>query len=200
MLTRRRRQDGRGDSTRVVFRYYASGAARNRLASITYPDSSRDSLVYDPTLVNVETLYEPLSQVTTDTTDDIGRVKAIVYPTGITVQSTFDLLDRVTQSVTTGGTDQVWVRTHYDAAGNPDTVTTWSLPDSATTGSITRVYGYDRANRKVTETLVGYNTITWTYDPAGNLLNGGPRPASNTYDALNRLVLKAGGEEFTYQL
>jgi RHS repeat-associated protein len=198
------RRDGRGDSTKTNFTYWPIGDPYGgQLKTVISPAGSLDSLFYDATLGNLQRVREPQGRYTLYTADGIGRVTQTVTPvtaSGV-VSTSFgypDLLDQDTLSLTVAGSDTVQVRTHYDVAGQVDTLRKRSGPDINAIDTIKTVFGYDRANRKIAETLVGFNTITWTYDAAGNLLSGGRKPTSNTYDALGRLATRSGGDYSTF--
>ena len=105
-----------------------------------------------------------------------------------------DLLDRDTLTIDSAGSQVLHVRQRYDRAGNLDTLSKWGTPDPTNIGTEKQAFVYDRANRKTSELLIGYQPITWTYDAAGNVTDGGRRPTINTYDALNRRVTALGSE------
>lgn len=202
-------EDGRGAMSRTNFYYYPSShAAHGLLRSVVYPGQAAaegDSLSYDMSLLNLAYSVDAAERRTSYTRDAVGQVTSVTYPSAITERHYLDIMGRDTLSVTTdtiSGADTAWVRSHYDAAGNVDTLTRKSLPDRAGVGTLLQVFTYDAANRKTAETLLGgplgSETIEWNYDLAGNLISGGRRPTINRYDALNRLVRKAGTDVSTY--
>jgi RHS repeat-associated protein len=195
------RQDGRGDTTRVNFTYWPVGdPSGGQLKTVVSAMGFIDSLFYDAALGNLQRVRQPMHRFSLYTADAIGRVTQTVTPVDtlssifITEVDTLDLLDRTTVSRTFAPGDTVRLRMHYDFAGNLDTLRKQSLPDSNSLDTIKTVFGYDRANRKISEQLVGFNTITWMYDAAGNLMQGGRRPTTNRYDVLGRLVAKIGSD------
>jgi RHS repeat-associated protein len=202
-------EDGRGAMSRTSFYYYPSShVAHGLLRSVVYPGqaaSEGDSLSYDMALLNVDSTVDAAERVTSYTRDAAGQVTGVTYPSAITEEHHLDIMGRVTLSITTdtiSKADTAWVRSHYDEAGNLDSLFRASLPDPAGLDTLVQVFTYDAANRKIAETLLGgpsgSETVEWNYDLAGNLLSGGRRPTRNRYDALNRLVRKAGSDVSTY--
>lgn len=201
-------EDGRLTMSRTSFYYYPSNhAAHGLLRSVVYPGqaaSEGDSLSYDMALLNVDSTVDAAERVTSYTRDAAGQVTLVTYPSGIVEEHHLDIMGRDTTSITrdNASTDKAWVHSHYDAAGNLDTLYRQSIPNRAGVGTVTQLFTYDAANRKTAEVLLGgtsgNETITWEYDPAGNLLSGGRRPTRNRYDALNRLARRAGGDVSTF--
>ncbi|HEX5180319.1 MAG TPA: hypothetical protein VFW04_13375 [Gemmatimonadaceae bacterium] len=193
-------KDGAGHQ--VAFAYYTTGTATALLRSVQYPSGAKDSLVYDSQLGNLVRTISPLGIVTAHARDDVGRVVSDTTPNDSTAGSrslgTCSLLDRDTLSIDSAGAQVLHVRQHVDRGGNVDNLWKWSTPDPNSIGVEKTAFAYDRASRKVTETLIGFQPITWTYDAAGNLTDGGRRPTTNVYDALNRRVIASGSEEATY--
>ncbi|MBI2797209.1 MAG: RHS repeat protein [Gemmatimonadetes bacterium] len=67
-------QDGRGDSTRTTFTYYASGTTVGLLARSLTKLGVKDSVVYDAALINVSQRLAPFSHYVTVTADAVGRL------------------------------------------------------------------------------------------------------------------------------
>lgn len=194
-------KDGAGHQ--VTFAYYTTGVATSLLRTVQYPSGAKDSLAYDSQLGNLTRTISALGLVTAHSRDDAGRVVSDTTPNDSTVGShitrhLFDLLDRDSLTIDSAGTQVLHVRQHFDQIGNVDTLWKWSTPDPNSIGTEKTAFMYDRSNRKVTETLIGFQPITWTYDEAGNLTSGGRRPTNNVYDALNRRVIASGSEAATY--
>gem|GEM_PF-675067 len=202
-------EDGRGSMSRTSFNYYPSShGAHGLLRSVVYPgqpSSEGDSLSYDAALLNLAYTVDAAERVTSYSRDALGQVTGVTHPSAITERHYLDILGRDTLSITTdtiSGADTAWVRSHYDVAGNLDTLYRKSMPDRAGIGTLTQAFAYDAANRKIAETLLGgpsgSEIIEWEYDLAGNLVSGGRRPTRNRYDALNRLVRKSGSDVSTF--
>ena len=193
--------DGAGHQVR--FSYYTTGTATALLSAVTYASGATDSLFYDSQQGNLSRTLSALGNATGYARDDAGRVVADTTPNDSTTgfhitRHLLDLLGRDTLTIDSAGAQALRVRQHYDRAGNLDTLWKWSTPDPNAIGTEKQAFVYDRANRKTTETLLGSQPVTWTYDPAGNVVDGGRRPTSNTYDALNRRIMAAGSETATY--
>ncbi|MEW6735309.1 MAG: RHS repeat-associated core domain-containing protein [Acidobacteriota bacterium] len=115
---------------------------------------------------------------------------------GIKQTSQFDALGRLVSSTVIGsdGTTITTVRNKYD--GNSNLI---ELTDAL--NNVTG-YEYDNANRRIrTNRGVGSNianTISYGYDPAGNLLNSfnGTRGIQYEYDPMNRVQLQYDGIDF----
>jgi len=193
-------QPGTDPARRVQFFY--TNDAFHQLRAIQYPTSpvTRDSVFYDATLRNVDTTKTPLGFVTAFFKDAIGRdtLTKTIDVAVVSARVVYDVAGQDTLNVTSpnDASGTLTVRKHYDAGGNQDSVQTLSSPDPAAIQWMRHVFTYDRANRKITERLVGpaTTTIAFAYDPAGNLINGGRQGGSNvavTYDALNRPVRRA---------
>jgi RHS repeat-associated protein len=207
-------QEDGDPASRVRFDYYASGAAAGLLERVHYPLGATDSVAYDAMLGNLAATVSATGDTVLYVRDGIGRDSLVLQRSDSTAgfrvsQYVKDLLDQDILIVDSAGAQALHVRQHFDPAGNLDTLTRWSTPDPNQIGTVTRVFAYDRANRKIRETPlipsdatsacgVTVQPITWTYDLAGNLIAGGPRPTTNTYDALNRLIRAAGSDTATY--
>ncbi|HEX6808559.1 MAG TPA: RHS repeat-associated core domain-containing protein [Gemmatimonadaceae bacterium] len=194
-------KDGAGHQ--VTFAYYTTGVAASLLRTVQYPSSAKDSLAYDSQLGNLTRTISALGTITSHARDDAGRVVSDTTPNDSTVGShitrhLLDLLDRDSLTIDSAGSQVLHVRQHFDQAGNVDTLWKWSTPDPISIGTEKTGFVYDRANRKITETLIGFQPITWTYDEAGNVTDGGRRPTVNVYDALNRRIIASGSEAATY--
>ena len=174
------REDGRGSATRTNFTYSATTGLLVR--SVTAMGVV-DSLVYEPTFNNALQRTNVLNQYERWAQDGAGRVVATRRPVGadtntVVVDSVvYDAMDRptVTRSGTAGDTLNTLVVTHsYTAAGQLQRLTKRSTYDAskANVGTITTAYGYDGRNRVVAESLLTVYALSYTYDPASNLLLG----------------------------
>jgi RHS repeat-associated protein len=201
-------QDGRGASSRVSFFYYTSGITAGLVRATQAATLERDTVAYDGTLGNLAFTQTPLGFRETVRTDSLGRVVRDSTPTNAAADTAviathnFDLLDRDTLTITTGGTTAsqtaLRVRTGYDAIGNPLWVRRIAVPDPNAIDTVIRTYTYDRANRKLTEFPGGLYTFTWSYDPAGNVLVDGRTNVVTTYDALGRPAVRVGIDTARY--
>lgn len=194
-------KDGAGHQ--VTFAYYTTGTATALLKTVQYASGAKDSVMYDSQLGNLSRTISALGIAVGYSRDGAGRVVADTTPNDSTAgfhisRYLIDLLGRDTLTIDSAGAQTLRVRQHFDRAGNLDTLWKWGTPDPNGIGTEKQAFVYDRANRKTTETLIGYQPITWGYDAAGNVTSGGRRPTTNTYDALNRLVLAIGSETATY--
>lgn len=101
-------------------------------------------------------------------------------------------------AVSSGGigtlADTLEVRSIYDFEGNTEEVAQTALPDRNTVSTVSRIFTYDAAHRKLKERFGTINAgPEWRYDPAGNVVFGGRTSGvTNTYDALNRLERRSG--------
>lgn len=188
------RQTG-GDTTR--FSYYADGLP----FTIRQSNGAVDTLRYDPVLRNLAE-YQAAggaagsSILTKQTRDSVGRVIRTVVPTttdSLVETITYDRVGQDTLHNTFGGGQNLQIRQQFDPEGNVTLVSQLSTPNI--TGEIDRTYDFDAANRTMHERVAGASTVSYSYDPAGNLISGGRRSpgATTTYDALNRPIRKAGG-------
>jgi len=194
-------KDGAGHQ--VTFAYYTTGTATALLKTVQYASGAKDSLMYDSQLGNLSRAISALGTAVGYARDDAGRVVADTAPNDSTTgfhisRHLLDLLGRDTLTIDSAGAQTLRVREHFDRAGNLDTLWKWGTPDPNGIGTEKQAFAYDRSNRKTSETLIGYQPITWGYDASGNVTSGGRRPTTNTYDALNRLVTAIGSETATY--
>jgi RHS repeat-associated protein len=182
-----------------------------RATALPGTPAPRDSIQYD-SLGNVRFVRSPLGFTNYSYKDNVGRDTLIVWPVdtnGVTwayQRSRYDLTDQDTLNITwsDNNSDSIVVRKHYDPEGNTDSVQTQSRPDRNNIGWMKRAFTFDRANRQTQELLVGFNTIPFRYDLAGNLTNGGRQGGdgvSVVYDAVNRPIRRSTFEDvatFTY--
>lgn len=180
--------------------------------SVTYPDGTRDTFVYDKTsnLIKAETAsgmtteytYDSLGNKITEKTGDSltayeydgeGRIRKIIQPTGEEIVYTYD--KRGNCLTETDGRGNSYVYT-YDAASN---LTSSTDPLGNKTSYIYDIYG-----RCVKVTDPKGNGTAYAYDGNGNCIrqtDAAGTVTAMTYDALNRLtkisVKTSGGENVT---
>ncbi len=178
---------------------YAYDAA-NRVQTLTDSVAGAITWGYDP-LDRLLSETTPGSNVVTYVPDDANRRTSMLVsgPGQVPVNYTWDNADRLTQIARVGLNSAVY---GYD---NADRRTSLQLPNL-----VNITYGYDDANRLTGLTysgLVGGNqSLTYTYDPAGNrTIMGGSWARtllpdaipSASYDAANR-QLTLGTKTMTY--
>jgi RHS repeat-associated protein len=196
------REDGRDSVTRTKFFYdAASGLLVRSLTAM----GVWDSLVYEPTYLNASKRTNALDQYELWTQDGAGRIyrteRPIIAGGAVVVDSmVFDAMDRPTLTTTRSGTDTLIVAQTYTAAGQLQRLTKRSANDAskANVGTLATAYLYDGRNRITAESLPNFNTLSYSYDAASNLLFGGRNPATVTYDALNRPAVKMASDTSTF--
>ncbi|HTV84824.1 MAG TPA: RHS repeat-associated core domain-containing protein [Dyella sp.] len=132
-------------------------------------------------LIDLQSITDPLSRTTTYTVDSLGRRIAARDPLGNVTLTQYDTNDRV--SSTTDALNQT-TSLSYDGNGN---VLRVALPN---TGVIQ--YAYDARNRLITRTDAMNQSESWTYDGLNHVLSHTDRKGQVTdisYDALNRRSL-----------
>jgi RHS repeat-associated protein len=193
-------EDGRGVASRVSFSY---GNAFSLLSRIQTPlATARDSFAYDAR-GNLSATRTQMGFVTTHYRDAVGRDTLTVSPIDsaqtlwVTAFTRYDLADRDTSTSRVGPavgsipTQTERVSKYYDAEGNLDSLRRWSVPDSASIGTITTRWRYDRANRATVEIAPDGKADSTFYDPAGNVVRSSTRRRQSimmAYDAADRLV------------
>jgi RHS repeat-associated protein len=187
--------DAKGNLTRYA--YHADGA----LASITYPDGSRENWTCD-NQGNRVSWTNRRGQMIEYVNDSLGRLLERRYPDGVVHTFDYDTQGNLTSytdplGITTQEFDadgrlakitypgDRWLGYTYDAAGRRALMTnelgyeTRYFYDSAgrlerltdESGSNIVVYAYDAAGRMALKTLGNGVYTTYTYDPAGQLLD-----------------------------
>jgi len=208
-------EDGRGAMSRTLFTYNS-----NRQLETVLPAGNASGQVqrldYDVSGVgNLKSTTSPHGIHAFLHTDAIGRVdssRTQIDATHFRVQATrFDVMDlaktQVDSAPAVGNAPASWliVRSAYDSAGNLTRLTQTGVPDPAHIDSVVRIFQYDGASRKISESgfhpTGGVREIYhWTYDPASNLITGGHDAVGATlvYDALNRVTSRNGAHSATY--
>jgi RHS repeat-associated protein len=210
-------QQTAGDTTRFTY-----DASTKLLKIVQSSNGGRDSLGYDAA-GNLAIDRTPLGFAAYHFNDAVGRDTLVVSPVdasdttalrtsggtdqsvGLRTLSRLDLADQDTLTLTYGGGDTVFVRKHFDAEGNADSVSQRGGPDINGIGWIRRGFVFDRLGRQTSEVLNGASYINYTYDDGANLVSGGRVLAggvTSTYDALNRVVTRNGDamNTFTYDV
>jgi RHS repeat-associated protein len=149
------------------------------------PLTIKDALNHTTTLTYVgtdlSTVADPLSHTTTFSTDELGRTIAVRDPLARESLLSYDVDDRVVQSV-----DPLNQATTYVYDGNSNLLSVTD-PNTGKTQ-----YGYDLRNRKNSRTDALNQAESWTYDGMGNALTYIDRKLQHTtytYDALDRTSL-----------
>ncbi len=204
------------------FTTWAAYDARNRPTTVTYQDASTMTYNYDAAgrlwqltdslAGTITRTFDALDRLTTETTpqgsityqpDDADRRISMLVAGQPDVTYLWDNANRL-QSITRQQAPPLVASYFYDDANRRTQLT---LPNGVAIG-----YGYDGANRLTGLTYSGLQggpqTLTYTYDPAGNRVRTGgswartllPDPISSaSYDAANR-QLTLGGKTMTYDL
>jgi RHS repeat-associated protein len=123
------------------------------------------------------------------TYDTLSRVVTVTDGNGVTISYTYDLLDRITQVTnTSGGQTDVRQTKAYDRNGNATVVET----PQARTEFLYTPRNELRSSTQVNTTSTGEFTVTYGYDPAGNVKwienPYGVGATLYDYDAANRLT------------
>ena len=198
-------QAGGSAARRVSFSYHTSGPAAGMLSAVTAPLTGPSSVYYDGR-GNLAATRSPTGILDSVFTDAVGRDTLATFPLDESgavrgrTRTVYDVSDQVTESITWGPAvaheqgglpaDSVRVVNEYDPEGNLKRVTKLvGVASQGVDGQWTR-YFYDRANRKVHESVEGVGT-SYDLDPAGNVRSYSTARGyaiTMEYDALNRLT------------
>lgn len=175
----------------------------NRRVKSIDPLGAETSYIYDA-IGNVLSSTDPLGRKTTFNVDSLNRLQSLIDPSGATTQYTYDSAGRRTSVQDPLGNQTTFV---YDAVGHLTERTDpfgktetrnydaeGQLIEFADRNGRVTTYDYDLNGRRTEEKwldgVTTVNTITYAYDPAGNLLSG--QDASSKlayqYDSLNRIT------------
>ena len=192
-------QDGRGLSGRTTFSYFPTGSGADTwlLHAVQSPSGRMDTVVYYNALRNVSATRSPNGVWMYRNYDSFGRVLNTRVPTNA-AQTVFqedstyyDAMDRVTRTVSMGGTQRGIAVFSYDNEGNPTQIQR-TASDNPSLGTLTTQSRYDAADRLVASVAVGGNNVDSTmYDAVGNPIQTISRLKDTvvmTYDVLNRLT------------
>ena len=112
--------------------------------------------------------------------DGFGRLRTSKSGAGVTTTYTYDNLDRLQSETFSDNSPSI--TNSYDADGNPYQVTNSG-------GTTTTVY--NAANELTSNSPPGGPTLTYGYDPAGNLISAGgdgrPQPTTYHYDKVDEV-------------
>lgn len=197
-------EDARGDSTKAVFTYNASNQVETMLAP---KNTSPTRIAYD-SLGNLRRVTSPTGIINETFKDAVGRDTLVKTPTDTAQTESlklfhrilYDIAGRDTVTLEWSGSDSLSVSKRYDLDGNLTQVSQRGNPDNAQIGTEIRRFTYDAAHRELSERFVHGSpavedeVLSWTYDPAGNVITGGRDAigATLSYDAMNRLIRRAG--------
>ncbi len=164
--------------------------AYGRLDSVLDPADDATRYQYDQRS-NLIALTDAIGQVTRFAYDAYGRVKSVTYPGSGAETFTYDVVGRLKTRTDRKGVVTTFT---YDAAGR---LVGKSYSDGVTAPV---AFTYDAVGRMRTAGN-GTDTLTWTYDSAGNLLSEQSAKNSSsvayTYDASgNRITVDLDGALF----
>lgn len=153
--------DGPGANDTIAYAYDAVG---NRL-SMTDPDGRLTRYAYDP-LNRITQIADPANRLFRYSYDTDGNFTQLTYPNSSTANLSYDVNHRLLSLANRASTGTAFasVAYSYDPAGRR---TQAQFLDAVAT------YGYDAANRLISETRTGTSpyAISYTYDRGGNRLD-----------------------------
>jgi RHS repeat-associated protein len=163
--------DARGNTTSFTYN------SRDRLATRTSPLGHIETYAYDRT-DNLTQYVDRRGQVSNFVYDSLNRLLTETYQDGSRVAYSYDSFSRLMQVM--DSVSGIFTFT-YDLAGR--------LTGSANQFGTLR-YTRDGLGRASSRQVVGQATVSYSYDPAGNLLTASAAQAAvtYTYDAKNRPV------------
>jgi RHS repeat-associated protein len=168
-------------TTTLTTGYTYDGA--NRVASMTYPDSTLVNYQYDAAGYVSTVTAKPAGATSTTTISTIhhqpfGPMNAVTYGNGIAETWTYDNSYRPTNITDTLSSANVQALTYaYDNANNVKSIT------DAVNAANSQTLTYDPTNRLIGAASVsgGYGTFSWTYDKVGNRLTQVQGSTTTTY-------------------
>jgi RHS repeat-associated protein len=166
-------QVGSSAVRRVHFGYNVHGLVETvRTQAAIGRGDQPQRLLYQNPLGNLSATITPRGYQTNYLGDAVGRDTLVDAPvhgsTRLRTVRRVDVMDRDTLGITFGDAAEgdLYVRTHYDAEGNPLSVTRWSTVDPASVGQVVSQWTYDRAGRALTETSERNRTVRHEYSPS----------------------------------
>ena len=177
--------------TTLTTGYTYDGA--NRVASMTYPDSTLVNYQYDAAGYVSTVTAKPAGATSTTTIANIhhqpfGPMNAVTYGNGIAETWAYDNSYRPTSITDTLSSANVQALTYaYDNTNNVKSIA------DAVNAANSQMLTYDPTNRLITATsgTGGYGGFSWTYDKVGNRLTqvGGSTTVTYAYaSGTNRLA------------
>ncbi|HXG95914.1 MAG TPA: RHS repeat-associated core domain-containing protein [Gemmatimonadales bacterium] len=200
-------QVGPDPARRVTFRYNNSF---NFLSATVLPGTPPDSIDYDTARGNLSATRTPLRYWVSHYTDSLGRDTLVVTPINATdtlkggtqdntirqrqrvVYTVMDQ-DSIAESIAPNQTQILRVEKRFDAEGNDTLLSQTPLGIPSGVGTVTTLWRYDRANRRVAEIAPNGQRDSTVYDPAGNVVTVLTRcghTITMKYDTLNRLTTR----------
>jgi RHS repeat-associated protein len=192
---------------------------RDRLLNVTNPDSSQLSYAYDAkgnrtrvtipsgvtnytfdALNRLSTVTDPDGNITSYTYDNVGNRATLTYPNGTMTEYQYNTLNRLTYLENRKTSGEVISSYTYTLGPNGNR--------TRVTENIGRVvdYTYDALNRltqeQITDSVLGNQTIAYTYDAFGNRLTKTDSTGTTTYtyNANDQLLTEtAPGFTTTYE-
>jgi len=140
---------------------------RGRKYKVIYPDDKYVTYEYDDN-DRLKTVTDREDREITYTYDDVGRRKTTSLPNGITTTYIYDEASRIKEIINKDGEDKVVAKFvyQYDGAGNRTVEEIYKEDEY-----YKREYSYYKNNtvKSMVETGDSNNTISYQYDPAGNI-------------------------------
>ena len=158
----------------ISYTYDPTGNIR----TITYPDQTKVTYSYDA-LDRVTNVEAGTTRYVSFTYNQDDTINTITYGDGEVTSYGYDGMSRPTSMTTSqGNTQKLSLSYGYDNVGNVKSINSES-------------FGYDPLNR-LTSASGGWGTTTYSYDPAGNMVQEQNSSSSSSttysYNAMNELV------------
>ena len=165
-----------GSGSTVGYSYDADGHE----TSIAYPGTGNTVTRQFNTIGQLASIHDAANRITSFAYDADGAVTTRTDPNGNTETTAFDAAHHVTSNALAHGATALGTLTYTrDSAGNLAT----SVASSGAPGGST-TYGYN-SNQYLTNSVVGSNTTTYSYDPSGNPVTLGG--STQVFDAASNL-------------
>ncbi|RLG33490.1 hypothetical protein DRN97_04920 [Methanosarcinales archaeon] len=170
---------------------YEYDAVGNKI-KVTDPMDGVTRYQYD-SMNRVISIINPYSETTTFSYDSMGRITSINYANGVVLTNTYNEKGWLTNQVYKKGTTTILSLSYsYDTIGRM----TERVDSSGTT-----TYTYDNDDRLTSVSYPWGDTVSYSYDGAGNRLtmvvNSGT-PIQYSYNEDNQLLSISDGTSFTY--
>ena len=167
---------------KVGYAYDALG----RRTQLTYPDGRAVTYAYDPR-GRMATVTDWDGNATGYTYNARGQLSRVVYPNGTSIEYAYDAAGRLTDIVHRDAGGQILLPIHYDLDANGNRL---AMTDNRGAES----YTYDDLDRLAQVAYADGETVSYTYDEAGNRLSmtssvhGGTTYEYNVADQLLRMT------------